>query len=132
MVLKIVVFGEAEKGSFEAFHKINTLDSLYQTLGEPPEESEGLFLAISVLLKGWGLLFFRVAEEGMATKDYLKGLSLLENGQKIGHINAIGMPKVGEGKVIDRALEICQMHKSLLILKEKDFYDYLTSESFFS
>lgn len=127
MVLKIAIFGEAEKGNFGSLYKINSLDALYDTFGNPPPESEGLFLAIQALLCEFQLIFFRVEEEGFSLNDYLKGLSILQEREKVLFPHALGIPGVGNSKIIEMASSACSLYKSLLILKEKDLYDYLTN-----
>ncbi len=123
MVLKFAIFGEAEKGKFGFFYKINSLDGLYGTFGNPPEESEGLALAVQGLLFNYEVIFFRVEEEGFSFEDYHKGLNLLRQKE----INALGLPGVGNMELLEKASAICKYYKSLLILKEKDLYDYLTN-----
>lgn len=127
MVLKIAIFGEAEKGSFGSLYKVNSLDVLYDTFGNPPPESEGLFLAIQALLHEFQLIFFRVEEEGFSLNDYLKGLSTLRERETALFPHALGIPGVGNSEIIEVASRTCSLYKSLLILKEKDFYDYLTN-----
>jgi hypothetical protein len=39
---------------------------------------------------------------------------------------ALCMPGVGDSMIIDAAAPICTLHRLILILTEKDMYDYLT------
>jgi hypothetical protein len=126
MVLKIAIFGEAEKGNYGSLYKINSLDALFETFGNPPEDSYGLLLAIQALLYQSQLIFFRVEQEGFSVSDYLKGLKLLKEKEKIHSLHALGIPGVGDEEIIHNASKACKLYKSLLILREKDLYDYLT------
>lgn len=62
----VALFGEAEKGAFKKPHILNKLPQLYDLLGNPPQESEGLFFAVQALLYNREIIFFRVADEGLA------------------------------------------------------------------
>jgi len=123
----VVTFGEAEKGELRIPYFFHSLAQLAEALGNPPEESQGLHYAIQALLFKQGLLFFRVEEEGFSTKDYLAGLKHLAKTESATPINAICLPGVGDSEIIDYAHQVCHLHKSLLIMNEKDLYDYLTS-----
>lgn len=126
MVLKIAIFGEAEKGNYGSLYRINSIDNLFETFGNPPQDSFGLILAIQALMYQSQLLFFRVEQEGFSVNDYLNGLSLLKEKEKIQSLHALGIPGVGDGEIISSANKACKLYKSLLILRERDLYDYLT------
>ncbi|HSW72733.1 MAG TPA: hypothetical protein VLG44_04945 [Chlamydiales bacterium] len=121
----IATFGEAERGEYHLPYLIKALGQLVETLGNPPKESEGLHYAVQTLLFKQHLLYFRVQEEGFSVKDYLVGLKILEKAD-IGHIDAICLPGVGDSAIIHAAHPVCKLHKSLIIMNEKDLYDYLT------
>jgi hypothetical protein len=123
----IATFGEAEKGEFHVPYLFHALPQLVETLGNPPEDSEGLHYAVQTLLFKQKLIFFRVKEEGFSAKDYLAGLKQLEKVDEIGHIHAVCLPGVGNSEIIEATHSVCYLHKSLLIMNEKDLYDYLTS-----
>jgi hypothetical protein len=126
-VKTVVTFGEAEKGEYQIPYFFHSLTQVVETLGNPPQESQGLQYAVQALLFKHNLIFFRVQEEGFSTKDYISGLKQLEKVEKIGHIDAVCLPGVGDSHIIDATQPVCRIHKSLLIMTEKDLYDYLTS-----
>lgn len=123
----IALFGEAQKGDFNAAYMCHNLEQLANYLGEPPhEEAQGLFFAIQMLLSNKKILFFRVHEEGFSTKDYRRGLSFLENKELFPQIAALCLPGVGSREIFDTTLNVCRLYKSFLITTEKELYDYLT------
>ena len=124
---KIALFGESEKGDFHSLLSFSSLPILAETLGNPPEGSHGLHLAIQTLLFKKEVIFIRVKEEGFSLKDYIKGLSLLKESEKLKEVSAICMPGVGHNHVLEEAFHYCHQFGSILITTEKDFYDYLTS-----
>lgn len=124
---KIALFGEAEKGNYRTAYFCHSVSQLSEIFGEPPPESKGLELAIQTLLYKRELVFFRVHEEGFSIQDYLPGLNFLENKDYISNLTAICLPGVGNSQIIEASCHVCHLHKSCLILTEKDLYDYLTS-----
>ena len=122
---QIALFGEAEKGTFHQPCLCRSLEELVDRLGHPPEESQGLILAIQTLLFEQEVLFFRVHQEGFSAEDYLSGLHFIES--KAPTLEAVAVPGVGDPAIIDRTSQICNLHQSFLILTEKDLYDYITS-----
>lgn len=126
MVYKIALFGEAGKGAFAKPLHFQCINELNELLGNPPQESLGIFFAIQALLYNREVFFFRVQEEGFSENHYLTGLKNLES-QIIGEIAAIGLPGVGNKKIIHISTSICETYKRILITTEKDLYDYLTS-----
>lgn len=120
---KVALFGEAERGKYHIPYICRSLGELVENLGSPPQDSEGLYYAVQVLLYEWDLVFFRVREEGFSQQDYLKGIKKLE---KEPYVSAIYMPGVGDQAIIDATTPICEKHKISLIMNEKDLYDYLT------
>ncbi len=123
----MAIFGEAEKGGFDRAFFCHNLDQLQIHLGNPPENSHGLQLAVQALLFDRNLIFFRVKEEGFSTDDYLHGLRLLETQHLFANVKAIGMPGVGDPDILRASEAICRLHKSLLMTTESDLYDYLTN-----
>lgn len=123
----IFLFGEAEKGEYCTPFSCKSLPQLAETFGNPPEESLGLAYAVQALLFKRELIFFRVKEEGFSTADYMRGLHLLENKEAFQNITAICMPGVGDAQIIGAMGPICNLHHSILIITEKDMYDYLTN-----
>ncbi len=123
----IATFGEAEKGDYHTPYFFHALTELVDILGNPPQESLGLHYAVQALLFKHKLIFFRVQEEGFSSKDYLLGFKQLEKVDHIGHVDAICLPGVGDSLIIEATQNLCRLHKSLLIMTEKDLYDYLTS-----
>lgn len=127
MVYTVALFGEAQKGDFRKAYYCETLAQLADHFGEPPsKESKGLHFAIQALLYDYGVIYFRVREEGFSIKDYLKGLSFLENTTRIPTLAAICLPGVGNGEILEATTPICAVYNSFLILTERDLYDYLT------
>ncbi|MBM3197829.1 MAG: hypothetical protein FJZ58_01055 [Chlamydiae bacterium] len=123
----IFLFGEAEKGEFGIPFLCDSLPMLCEALGEPPPESQGIHYAIQTLLYDRSVLFYRVQEEGFSTKDYLKGLYLLQKSSSIPSGLALCLPGVGDEEILDEATKICSLRKSFLVLTEKDLYDYLSN-----
>lgn len=122
----IALFGEAEKGDFSSGYLCKNLPELVDCCGNPPKGSRGLYLAVQALLYQRAILFFRVKEEGYSEQDYLRGLHLLEMQNQLPHLEAIGIPGVGSGKIIEATTPVCQLYHSILLLGEADFFDYLT------
>lgn len=123
----VVLFGEAEKGAFKTPHVLHQLPQLVDLLGNPPEESQGLFFAIQSILYHREIVYFRVSDEGFSRNDYFLGLKWLENREKIQRVHALCLPGVGDPEILSLSDSVCQLHKSFLITNQKDLYDYLTS-----
>ena len=123
----VALFGEAELGSFKTAYFCDSLSQLSDIFGEAPSDSLGLEFAVQALLYNRGLVFFRVHEEGFSVQDYLLGLNFLENKNYIQHLSAICLPGVGCKEIIKATEPVCELHKSLLILTERDLYDHLTA-----
>ena len=126
MVLRIFIFGEAEKGNYHIPICLHSLGQLLDHLGHPPKESLGIEYAVQSLLSAREVLFYRVKEEGFSHEDYIQGFSLLKNEGNTLNPSAICMPGVGDAELIDALSPICQKLRALLLISEKDFYDYLT------
>ncbi|MCH9608478.1 MAG: hypothetical protein S4CHLAM45_10540 [Chlamydiales bacterium] len=124
----VALFGEAEKGEYNAAYYCQTLDQLSHFLGEPPhDDAKGLRLAIQSILYQYHIVYFRVQEEGFSTQDYLRGLSILEEKELFPNLHALCLPGVGDRKIIEATDPICAIYNSLLVMNEKDLYDYLTN-----
>ncbi len=123
----VALFGEAEKGDIGSPLFMKSLTHLNETLGNPPEESRGLFFAIQFLLYEQEVIYIRVKEEGFSTKDYLKGMKQLLNKKQVSHLTAVCLPGVGDARIIDSVGPITETHGALVITTEQDLYDYLTS-----
>ena len=124
---RIFLFGEAERGDFCKPVLCRTLPQLAEIFGNPPEETQGIFYAVQTLLHQRELVFFRVKEEGFSKEDYFKGLKILDQRKDLSiNLIAIGLPGVGDGEIIQAATPLCSKHKSMLLLSEKDLYDFLT------
>lgn len=122
----VALFGEAEKGKWDTLHFVKGLPELVDMLGNPPPNSQGLFFAIQTLLYEHQLIYFRVQEEGFSKEDYLYGFNALKNRKKMGKIDALCMPGVGDQELIAASLSLCSGNQTQLIITEKDLYDYLT------
>ena len=123
----VFLFGEAEKGDFCKPYLCRSLPQLAETFGHPPMDTLGLFFAIQTLLFQKEIIFFRVKEEGFSYEEYRKGLRLLQVKEAIPSLSAIYVPGIGEKEIIGEISDICHLHKSLLVITEKDLYDYLTT-----
>lgn len=117
----IALFGEAEKGDFQTAYFCRNLSYLYEYLGIPTKESQGLHFAVQALLYKKNVIFFRVREEGFSVQDYFSGFRLLEKQS----ISALGIPGVGSPEIISAATPLCLVHKSIILLTEPDLYDYI-------
>lgn len=124
-IYTIALFGEAEKGEYRFPYFCTSLAQLVDFLGNPPDESKGLFYAIQALLYHRQLIFFRVREEGFSLADYLGGVSLLKNHQIESDITAFCLPGVGDSEILEVVTPVCKEYHSILITNEADFYDYL-------
>ncbi len=120
----IALFGESEKGQFKKPYLVHELPELIDCLGNPPQESEGLFFAIQALLYKREVIYFRVREEGFSRADYMNGFKYLRG---VKQVNALCLPGVGDAEILEASYPICELHKSQIITTEKDLYDYLTS-----
>jgi hypothetical protein len=123
----IFLFGEAEKGEYCTPLLCKSLPQLADTFGNPPEETQGILYAVQALLYDRELIYYRVKEEGFSTQDYFRGLKLLQSKEPSLSIGAICMPGVGDAEIIEATTNICSVHKSFLIINEKDLYDFLTN-----
>jgi hypothetical protein len=122
----IFLFGAAEKGATCQPLSLHSLDELLFQLGHPPEQSEGIHYAIQTLLFQYKLIYFRVGEEGFSYGDYMLGLRWLKKTAVEPHLSAICLPGVGDEEIIQGATSVCLQRQCMLILSEKDLYDYLT------
>ncbi len=119
----LFIFGEAEKGDFCVPYICNSIKQLMQLFGN--KGSSGIEAAIQAILLGRDCIFFRVHEEGFSREDYFKGFNVLRHNQILGNLSAICMPGVGDQELIHASLPLCDLHGSLLIVKETDMFDYL-------
>ena len=123
----VALFGESEKGAFKFPHVLRKLPQLFDLLGNPPGESQGLSFAVQTILYARELIFFRVAEEGFSRIDYFAGLKHLHDREKVAQVHAICLPGVGDREILAATESVCEIHKSFLITNQKDLYDFLTS-----
>ncbi len=127
MKCRVFLFGEAEKGQLCTPMNLNSLPAVMEQLGHPPEGSTGIDYAIQAVLYQRELVFFRVREEGFSVSDYLEGVKLLYNSGDKMNLAAICIPGVGDQCIIEAITPVCHRTKSILVLSEKDLYDYLTT-----
>ena len=123
----LFIFGQSEKGSFCRPTLCRHVIDLVQQFGHPPAMTYGLFYATQTPLFERPCIFFRVEEEGFSTKDYLKGLDILKSDWEGINIEAIGMPGVGNLELIEKTERIFTKKRSLILINEKDLFDFLTS-----
>ena len=127
---RIFLFGESEKGKYCTPMRFNTLPDLSQELGNPPDDSTGIDYAVQLLLFDRELIYYRVKEEGFAKEDYQRGVKLLYNhGAKL-KLSAICIPGVGDPEIIEALAPISKKLRSILIMTERDFFDYLTGSKY--
>jgi hypothetical protein len=124
----IFLFGAAERGELCLPLYLTSAEQLLNFLGNPPENSEGIGYAMQALLYKHALIYFRVGEEGFSTEDYISGLKFLKQRSLQMPLSAIGMPGVGDRELIQAAIPICHLYQSVLLVSEKDLYDYLTAK----
>lgn len=124
-IYTIALFGEAEKGEYHFPYFCSNLEQLVDILGNPPNQSKGLFYAIQALLYHRQLIFLRVKEEGFSLSDYLGGVLLFKNHQIDKDISAFCLPGVGDSEIFEAVTPVCKEYNSILITCEADFYDYL-------
>ena len=123
----VALFGEAEKGSMGTPLLMQSLIHLSERLGNPPQESRGIFFAIQFLLCNQEVIYIRVEEEGFSTKDYLKGIDRLLYENPISYLTAVCLPGVGDRYIIDAIVPVIKTYQALMITTERDLYDYLTA-----
>ena len=123
----VFLFGESKKGEFATPVACHSLTDLCHYFGDQEEDSLGISYAIQTLLYNKDLIFCRVHEEGFSRKDYMQGFSLLKQIKPFPYSQALFIPGVGDEELLEEAFNVCFLHKSLLVLTEKDLYDYLLS-----
>lgn len=126
-ILKLAMFGEAERGQYRKLHYCRSLEQLLDKLGNPPPESLGLHFAVQALLYERDLFFIRVEEEGFSAEEYLRGVRLLRNKDMLGSIHAICAPGVGDIEIISALAQACLQRRGMLVMSESDLYDFLTA-----
>ena len=127
MKYKMALFGETERGQFKTPYKCHSLDQLVDYFGNPPPDTHGIEFAIQALSFKYELIFFRVKQEGYSTDDYLYGIKYLEQRYKESTLDAIGLPGVGDYEILDATINLINRFKTILVISEKDLYDYVTS-----
>lgn len=123
----IFLFGASEKGVFRTPIHLYTIEELFNRLGSMPTHTEGIYYAIQALLFEKNLIFYRIEEEGSNLEDYRQGIRLLKQQPFQTTLSAICMPGMSDEEIVHEILPICYMYQSLLVVSEKDLYDYLTS-----
>jgi len=121
----IALFGESEKGEYETAYLCRSLQELSDCLGHPPPDSLGLYCAVQTLLYSYPLIFIRVRQEGYSFPDYIQGIRLLQDCEQRLHVEAICLPGVGDPRIIEMVEPFCIKHRSVLMMSERDLYDYL-------
>lgn len=125
----VCVFGESEKGAYGRPILCSSLLQLFESVGNPPESSQGVRFAIQFLSYAQELLFFRVEEEGFSREAYSQGFHFLKNNQLSYYPSALCLPGVGDKSIIEETAPLCAIYHALIILSEKDLYDYTTSSN---
>ena len=125
---RVAVFGEASKGAYHVPHCPRDLLELEALLGHPPRGSLGIEFAVQTILFERDLIFFRVEEEGFSEPDYYAGLRLLIRTLPLRQgLAALSLPGVGDGEILEAAAPLTEQERALLIMSERDLYDYLTT-----
>lgn len=122
----VALFGEAERGDYQAAALCRNLCELLHRCGHPPPGSLGLHFAIQTILYERNLLFFRVREEGFSRDDYFYGFHFLNKAKDNLEVDAVLMPGVGERELLDEAVVLCRDFNTPLIMSVPDLYDFLT------
>ncbi|MCH9612133.1 MAG: hypothetical protein S4CHLAM102_06160 [Chlamydiia bacterium] len=123
--LNIAIFGEAGSGPFGIPHYIQSVTEFEQAMGQL-SDGKGFELAIQSLMHKRHLYYIRVAEEGFSLKDYEMGFESLMTRNLPTSLAAVALPGVGDEKIIDKCLPLLNLHKSILLMSEEDFYDFMT------
>lgn len=121
----VAIFGESRKGEFLKLFYINTLPDLATHLGEPTASGIGIHMAIQSLLFQKDILYIKVLEEGYDLEHYSVGIREIENKTDL-LISAIALPGVGSNEILKKASLLAKKKKAVLILTEKDLYDFMT------
>lgn len=122
----VLLFGESEKGTLGMPSPCFSLTQLSCLFGEATKEGIGIFYAVQTLLYDKKLLFCRVEEEGWSLADYRKGLCAMRSYPQESPPQALFLPGVVDPTLIQEAERFCFLYKSVLMVTEKDLYDYLT------
>lgn len=122
----IVLFGESEKGQYQAGYLCHSLIDLCSSLGNCTNQGNGIPLAIQLIMLNYSVLFFRVEEEGFNAEHYFFGANFLNKQKLIKNFTAIAIPGVGDNHIIEAFIPICHKYQSFLVLNEQDLYDLLT------
>lgn len=123
----IFIFGQAEKGVFCRPTYLRQPIELFQQFGHPPDTSGGIPFALQTLMVSKPCIFYRVEEEGYSLNDYLRGLDILKSDWEHIKLEAIGIPGVGNSELIEKTERFCFKKRSLILLNEKDLFDFLTN-----
>jgi len=122
----LFVFGQAQKGVFCRPTLCKNAHDLFINFGHPPSDTHGIFFALSAVLQQQMCIFFRVKEEGFSTPDYLLGLHILKSQWDHLRLHAIGLPGVGDNRLIEQTELFCHKKKTLLVMNEQDLFDFLS------
>lgn len=123
----IFLFSESERGDFGKPLICRSLPQLYDIFGTEKGKTQGLHYAIQSLMYNREILFCRVKEEGFSVRDYMQGLSSLEQDKWAPHLQAIFLPGVGSVEIIEATERVCKKRGSILVVTPQDLYDYLLS-----
>ena len=127
---RVVVFGEASRGDLHTPYRPRDLLELEALLGHPPGQSLGLYFAVQTMLFERDLIYFRVEEEGYSLCDYYAGLRLLVRTQPLRQgIAAVSLPGGGAEEILEAASPLTEGDRAMLIMSERDLYDYLTQHN---
>lgn len=118
--MKLVVFGEAERGEWHTPLHITNRADLFSRFGHPPPETRGIQSAIEAILYGHTVIYLRVREEGFSTSDYMQGCDYLASAPSI---KAACLPGVGSPDILARVRSVAR----IILTSQRDLFDYFTS-----
>ncbi|MEM8629208.1 MAG: hypothetical protein AAGF04_03975 [Chlamydiota bacterium] len=124
--LYIVIIGEADKGRFVYPYELQDLEGLFLILGPPPEGSGGIDFASRTLLRGGKVCYLRVKKEGFSTNHYQSAFRYLRKQESPQKGDALFLPGVFDPCILEQAQVVAKEQGMLLLLQEKDLFDYLT------
>lgn len=126
---KVAIFGECTEGRQDEWILLKNLPEVADILGNPTESGLGVHMTIQTILFDHFAFFYKISEEGFSKTEYAKGLKFLEHIPCDYTLSAIALPGVGDNQILAEAKHLCDLHKCLLILTEKDLYDAITDRS---
>lgn len=123
---KVVVFGQAETGPFERMTLVRSSEELFDSFGLPPQDSEGINLALQSLFYFRECFYFRVSTEGENLREYYQGIQRLAKWDCPEFFCSLFLPGVSDQAFIDHVSSLFGRH-CLLCIDPRDYYDWRMS-----